>query len=1198
MKIKKINLKSLMIIVFLLGFSINLISQNIAITDDDGYSPNTSAMLDVKSTTKGMLVPRVALVTTVDPIGGTKPDGLLVWNTSTSGTYDTPGFYFWNGADWEMVGSDNLFENGLTQSGNAVKLGGSLTNATTIAQGSYNMIYNLTGTGDFDIQDNGTSAFFVADDGNVGIGTNSPGQKLQVNGNFKLDDNIFITGNSDYKVYHNLATLSKDTDPGAIIINTNHPATATCMLRIKVEGYLYDGSGPFEITIGGYLSGNLLHNNGFINVGSLKVPVYSAVNSSNKLAIVIGDISETYSYMHLTVTEYMQGWSGKNETYAEDWDIIVSENLDGYTDINEIYDKTSIDLGNYYTIPEVDNIEDGLQTQVDDLQTQVNNENLWDRTGSVTYLHNSADNIGIGTSNPQANLHIIGDATLGSLLIAPNETTSGDDAELRLAEDNDGSFGMSLKYDGGDNRLYFYGKSNATIYGPHLSISRDEGNIGIGTGTSTTDTRLIVEGNYSGSVEKAIFAVKNNSGDTVFAVYPEGVRIWVDDTPGKATGSKGGFAVGGLNAGKGILTNEFFRITPDSVRIYIADDPGKATGSKGGFAVGGFNAGKDAPVDMMNLTKENYCIGHQSGISTSTGNFNTFFGYQAGMSNETGIKNIFIGYLTGLNNISGHANTFVGSECGWKNSTGQYNSFIGYKSGYYNVSGSYNTYMGYMSGYESGLTTGDDADNNTMVGYKSGYNNRDGDKNVFLGWYSGYYNNDASYNVFIGTESGYSTTDGANNLFLGYRSGYRSATGEYNTYLGYKSGYNSGYGTTSDPDYNTFIGYESGYDCRTGHHNTYIGHSSGYGTSSSGSYNVYMGHFAGYDNTSGHNNVFIGYNAGQNNTTGYDNVFIGHDAGEANLTGNYSTFIGYLAGENSNQGYNTFVGYQAGQMNVDGGTNAYFGYAAGQANTGENNTFIGGEAGYVSGSGSDNTYIGQGAGRECTGSNNVFLGYAAGISVTSSDKLIIENVLDWNANYYPVNSLIYGDFSTNTLRFNADVGIGQSASYKLDVIENNTSYIARFSNSGGEYSEGLIIKAGHIYASGAGYDDIIYINCQDGNGSWVGSIYSNNGNLYMNGKSAQSGKGYDIKETGKGLNIINKLQVVDYDFNSKSNTYKTGFVGEDAIKIFPEMITYQEETDEYGVANSVLVPVLTKAIQEQQKIIDELLERIKKLEEK
>ena len=46
----------------------------------------------------------------------------------------------------------------------------------------------------------------------------------------------------------------------------------------------------------------------------------------------------------------------------------------------------------------------------------------------------------------------------------------------------------------------------------------------------------------------AIFEVLNANGDTIFAVYPEGVRINVGDGVGKA--NKGGFAVGGINSGK------------------------------------------------------------------------------------------------------------------------------------------------------------------------------------------------------------------------------------------------------------------------------------------------------------------------------------------------------------------------------------------------------------------------------------------------------------------------------------------------------------------------------------------------------------------------------------------------------------------------------------------------------------------------
>jgi len=91
------------------------------------------------------------------------------------------------GADYEIP---LTFSNGLTRTGTeaSVVLGGSLTQNTTITQGTYNMTYNLTSSGDFEVQDNGATAFFVRDDGNVGIGTNNPTYDLQVSGSIIATD--------------------------------------------------------------------------------------------------------------------------------------------------------------------------------------------------------------------------------------------------------------------------------------------------------------------------------------------------------------------------------------------------------------------------------------------------------------------------------------------------------------------------------------------------------------------------------------------------------------------------------------------------------------------------------------------------------------------------------------------------------------------------------------------------------------------------------------------------------------------------------------------------------------------------------------------------------------------------------------------------------------------------------------------------
>ncbi len=69
----------------------------------DGSSAAESAMLEVKSSDKGMLIPRVALTGTTDVTTISSPaESLMVYNTATAGDV-TPGFYYWNGTAWEAI---------------------------------------------------------------------------------------------------------------------------------------------------------------------------------------------------------------------------------------------------------------------------------------------------------------------------------------------------------------------------------------------------------------------------------------------------------------------------------------------------------------------------------------------------------------------------------------------------------------------------------------------------------------------------------------------------------------------------------------------------------------------------------------------------------------------------------------------------------------------------------------------------------------------------------------------------------------------------------------------------------------------------------------------------------------------------------------------------------------------------------------
>jgi len=56
----------------------------------------------------------------------------------------------------------------------AIRLGGPLIQHTTIDNGNFDMIYNISGTGRFEIQDNSNSAFMVNENGQTGINTPVP----------------------------------------------------------------------------------------------------------------------------------------------------------------------------------------------------------------------------------------------------------------------------------------------------------------------------------------------------------------------------------------------------------------------------------------------------------------------------------------------------------------------------------------------------------------------------------------------------------------------------------------------------------------------------------------------------------------------------------------------------------------------------------------------------------------------------------------------------------------------------------------------------------------------------------------------------------------------------------------------------------------------------------------------------------------
>jgi hypothetical protein len=102
--------KLTLLIVFI--FTINFLS---AQTGIGTTTPNASAKLDVYSTNKGFLPPRVTLTSATDATTIASPaEGLLVYNLGSVGLQ--AGYYYWNAANWATIATATSAGNGVSAS--------------------------------------------------------------------------------------------------------------------------------------------------------------------------------------------------------------------------------------------------------------------------------------------------------------------------------------------------------------------------------------------------------------------------------------------------------------------------------------------------------------------------------------------------------------------------------------------------------------------------------------------------------------------------------------------------------------------------------------------------------------------------------------------------------------------------------------------------------------------------------------------------------------------------------------------------------------------------------------------------------------------------------------------------------------------------------------------------------------------------
>jgi len=144
-----------LLIILLLSFTFNLLN---AQTGIGTTTPNASAKLEVYSTDKGFLPPRVALTATNAASPITNPaNGLMVFNTVTAGSNPfqvVPGYYYWDGVGLKWVSLSTTVGNVQNQ---AVYRSTSNTNGNSVVS-TWNSRFNNIADGDLTVTSNTTFA--------------------------------------------------------------------------------------------------------------------------------------------------------------------------------------------------------------------------------------------------------------------------------------------------------------------------------------------------------------------------------------------------------------------------------------------------------------------------------------------------------------------------------------------------------------------------------------------------------------------------------------------------------------------------------------------------------------------------------------------------------------------------------------------------------------------------------------------------------------------------------------------------------------------------------------------------------------------------------------------------------------------------------------------------------------------------------
>ncbi|PIY80757.1 MAG: hypothetical protein COY80_01275, partial [Candidatus Pacebacteria bacterium CG_4_10_14_0_8_um_filter_42_14] len=377
---------------------------------------------------------------------------------------------------------------------------------------------------------------------NVGIGTTDPGAyKLNVNGNTNITGTLTTTDILTSPSF-SATGYNRITSPGGAQYVTSTPtvngaiavvlpvAMGNQMIRMTIKVYEYTTNESFEIHVGGYMypTGNTWANSPFAYIvgnpnTDRRYTVRLGYTAGGKAVVYIGELTSSWSYPQVYVTDVQVGYAGYSSALANGWSI-------GFQ--SSAFENVTASITN----PQV-----GFQSTANTANSVV----LRDGSGNFAAGAITSGLINGQTISSAANF--TGTATIATSLTVPTVTTAGT-LNLSATGANQINFntngvlewsvlsGGQLQGNGASTIQTSTGDLTlATAAGNGHIILSPNGTGNVGIGTTNPMTKLNIEGGTDTALATA------NSGYMIIG-NPAGQHISMDDNEimSKATGTTAG----------------------------------------------------------------------------------------------------------------------------------------------------------------------------------------------------------------------------------------------------------------------------------------------------------------------------------------------------------------------------------------------------------------------------------------------------------------------------------------------------------------------------------------------------------------------------------------------------------------------------------------------------------------------------------